>query len=302
MFKVLEFNKEGNFLSTNRGFIEIKTKDAQKHLIVLDDVGSILFSGYGQSLTTTLIRELLERDVSLTFCDDKFMPLGILLPHFSSGQLNKRIHFQIAQSLPFKKNLWKEIISKKIYFQGEILHHFSGDDEGLFSLSKNVQSGDSGNLEAQAAKRYWSKLFSDFKRSDDGNSINGFLNYGYIVLRSAVSRAIVAQGLHPSLGIFHDNKENNFCLADDFIEIFRPCIDYKIKNILLNEEDIPELSPSIKKMIVESLYEDLIMNDNKISPLYQCIEKVISSYVSSIENKKNVLVFPKSMLIEKCDE
>lgn len=299
MFKVLEFSKEGSFLSLQRGFLEVKAKDDQKHLVVLDDVGSIVFSGYGQTVTTTLLRELLERDVALTFCDEKFMPLGLLLPHFSSGQLNKRIHAQIGQTVPFKKSIWKEIVSKKIYFQGEILKYYIGDDEGLLALSKSVQSGDAGNLEAQAAKRYWAKLFRDFKRGDGDNVINALLNYGYIVLRSTVSRSIVAQGLHPSFGIFHNNKENNFCLADDFIEVFRPVIDFRVRKLYENEENIEELTPRIKKFLAESIYEDLMLEDGKISPLYQCVEKIVASYVNSIEEKRNLLIFPKSALPTK---
>jgi CRISPR-associated protein Cas1 len=294
MYKILEFTKEGLFLNLNRGFIEVKENDIIKS-ISIDDVKSIIISGYGLSITTSLIRELLDRKVAITFCDDKFMPSGILLPQFGSGALYKRIHLQVQMSEPFKKSIWKEIVSKKIYFQAEVLKYFTNDDAGLISFSKNILSGDSDNKEAQAAKRYWGKLFLDFKRGDDSNFINIALNYGYTVLRSSISRSIVSQGLHPSFGVFHDNKENNFCLADDLMEIFRPLVDFKIKSIF-KEDHFEEMTPELKRKIITFIYCDLRFIGNEKSPLFQCIEKLISSFCSSLENKKCDLLFPFSII------
>ena len=282
MFKILEFTKEGLFLNLNRGFLEVKDNNIIKS-ISIDDVKSIIFTGYGQTITTSLIRELLERKVAITFCDNKFMPSGLLLPQFGSGLLYKRIHLQTQMSEPFKKSIWKEIISRKIYFQAEVLKYFTNDDNGLMSFSKNIFSGDSDNKEAQAAKRYWSNLFSDFRRGDDCNFINIALNYGYIVLRSSISRSIVSQGLHPSFGVFHNNKENNFCLADDFMEIFRPLVDFKIKSIF-DEDKFEDMTPELNLL------------SNEISPLFQCIERFVSSFCASLENKKCDLLFPYSII------
>ena len=54
------------------------------------------------------------------------------------------------------------------------------------------------------------------------------LNYGYTILRSAMARAVVASGLHPSLGLHHSNDANAMRLVDDLMEPFRPVVDLKV--------------------------------------------------------------------------
>ena len=59
------------------------------------------------------------------------------------------------------------------------------------SIARQVRSGDPENKEAQAARKYW-KTLTAFKRDIAHEGINSLLNYGYIVLRALVSRAICA--------------------------------------------------------------------------------------------------------------
>lgn len=95
----------------------------------------------------------------------------------------------------------------------------------LFAIAKNVASGDSSNREGYAARLYFKLLFgTDFTRDDESN-INAALNYGYAILRSYIAKTIVAYGLEPSLGIHHKSQLNQFNLADDIIEPYRPIVD-----------------------------------------------------------------------------
>lgn len=55
--------------------------------------------------------------------------------------------------------------------------------------------------------------------------INDALNYGYAILLSHVSREIAAAGYITQLGIWHTNEFNQFNLASDLMEPFRPIID-----------------------------------------------------------------------------
>jgi CRISPR-associated protein Cas1 len=105
-----------------------------------------------------------------------------------------------------------------------------GSDEGLRVLVPRVQSGDSGNVEAPAARHYWSRLFEEgaFRRRSEDDPRNHLLNDGYAVLRSPTVRALCGAGLHSSFSIFHTNVHNPFGLADDFIEPFRPIVDSRV--------------------------------------------------------------------------
>ena len=77
-------------------------------------------------------------------------------------------------------------------------------------MAARVRSDDAGNLEAQAARLYWGKIFGDrrFRRGSEEPNQNRHLDYGYTVLRAAVARALCAAGLHPSIGLRHKNRYN----------------------------------------------------------------------------------------------
>jgi CRISP-associated protein Cas1 len=97
--------------------------------------------------------------------------------------------------------------------------------ETLREMARHVGSGDTGNVEARAARFYWSRLWPEFRREDDGDRRNKLVNYGYAVARSAVARSLVASGLLPAFGLMHASVSNAFNLADDFVEPFRPFVD-----------------------------------------------------------------------------
>lgn len=81
---------------------------------------------------------------------------------------------------------------------------------------------------------YFRELFGEkFKRFDE-DVVNAGLNYGYSLLRSQISKTIIAKGLNPSLGIFHKGYNNPYNLSDDIIEVFRPLIDEYVYSKLVD--------------------------------------------------------------------
>jgi CRISPR-associated protein Cas1 len=134
-------------------------------------------------------------------------------------------------TLPTRKRLWQQIVRAKIKAQGELLREIHGNDHGLIAMAARVRTGDQGNLEAQAARKYWGLVFGDskFRRGSDKPDQNRHLDYGYTVLRAAVARALCAAGLHPSIGLRHKNRYDAFCLAADVMEPFRPLVDRRVR-------------------------------------------------------------------------
>ena len=122
-------------------------------------------------------------------------------------------------------------------------------------MAARVKSGDPGNLEGQAARRYWPALFDNpgFRRNPDLPDQNKNLNYGYAVLRAIVARAICAAGLHPSLGIHHHNRYDAFALADDLMEPFRPIVDRAVVAWLRENGPLEELTPKAKAALIQPL-------------------------------------------------
>jgi len=123
--------------------------------------------------------------------------------------------------------------------------------------SRNVKSGDTDNREGLAARLYWSRLFgAGFRRDREGPSPNNMLNYGYIVLRAAVARALTGSGLLPTLGIHHKNRYNAFCLADDIMEPYRPYVDDTVIDIYNENPETENLDNYLKQRILQFLTMD----------------------------------------------
>ena len=177
--------------------------------------------------------------------------------------------------------------------QGAVLAS-AGHEAGAFDLlARRVRSGDPDNLEAQAARRYWTILLgSDFRRDADAPGINGILNYGYTVLRAIISRAICASGLHPTLGIHHSNRSNAFALADDLMEPYRPIVDRVVLNLVLT--GALEVRPEVKQTLASLGTIDLPCDEGN-SPLQVHASRMVHSIATSFETGNQEIFLPTSL-------
>lgn len=194
--------------------------------IPIEDIGYVILEEQQSSITLPLLNALSNNNVAVIFCNDVRMPNAMLLNLNSNSIQGERYKNQLAASEPLKKNLWKQIIESKIRNQAALLDKLGKDGSKLRYQYSNVKSGDTDNREGIAAKIYWNELLGEnFIRNRDGSPPNSLLNYGYTILRAAVTRALMGSGLFPAFGIFHKNKYNAFPLADDIMEPYRPYVD-----------------------------------------------------------------------------
>jgi CRISPR-associated protein Cas1 len=192
----------------------------------IQDIAWLILDTPQVSLTGSLLSALAGAGVAMIVPDDKHHPSGVLLPFHQHHAQAHIAHAQVGMSLPLKKRMWQGIIVAKITNQAGALDALSRDRaQTLRAMAGRVGSGDPDNIEAQAARTYWSALFDKFTRSDESDRRNSLLNYGYAVLRAAIARACVASGLLPAFGLHHASKVNAFNLVDDLIEPFRPFVD-----------------------------------------------------------------------------
>jgi CRISPR-associated protein Cas1 len=126
----------------------------------------------------------------------------------------------------------------------------------LDRLSKRVRSGDPDNIEAQAARFYWHRIFGSPEARVPGSGLgrNGLLDYGYTVLRGHAVRAVLSAGLSPSLGLFHRGRSNFFNLADDLIEPFRPAVDWVVASL---PAGVTASHPAVKHSLVAASSQPL---------------------------------------------
>jgi CRISPR-associated protein Cas1 len=221
--------------------------------IPVEDLGVLIIDHPGVSYTQALLAACFENNVVVVLCDAKHLPCALLLPLAGHSLHAKTLRAQIAASQPVQKRLWQVIIQNKIREQAGVLRSLVLDDHPLPAFAAKVKSGDPDNIEAQAARIYWGKLFgSDFRRDRDMNGVNALLNYGYAVLRAAVARAVVGAGLSPALGIHHCNQYDDLALADDLMEPLRPLVDLKVHAICQNFTE-PDVNKETKAALLELL-------------------------------------------------
>lgn len=204
----------------------IVDQDDSSVSVAVEDIAWLILDTPQVSLTGSLLSALAGAGVAMIIPDDKHHPSGVLLPFHQHHAQAHIAHAQVGMTLPLKKRMWQNIVVAKIKNQAALLDVLGRERvQALRAMAGRVGSGDPDNIEAQAARAYWSALFTKFTRSDENDRRNALLNYGYAVVRAAIARACVASGLLPAFGLHHASKVNAFNLVDDLIEPFRPFVD-----------------------------------------------------------------------------
>lgn len=291
--RIVEVADDRRHLSMHRGFMVVQdTEGERKELgqVPLDDIAAVIANAHGLSYTNNLLVALSERGAPFVLCAANHNAVGMLLPIDGNFEQAKRIEAQIAASLPTHKRLWAAVVRSKLEQQAAALEAAGAPTAPLTALVTKVKSGDPENIEAQGAQRYWRLLFGDaFRRDQDGGGLNGLLNYGYTVLRAATARAVVAAGLHPSIGLHHSNDNNAMRLVDDVMEPFRPVIDLRVWHLRRNGDS--EVTPETKRALVRTLYDDM-QTDAGATPVMVCAQKLAVSLAQVYLGEREKLDLP----------
>lgn len=220
----------------------------------IEDIGFVVLDHRQITITSGVLDALLENNCSILTCDNRSMPVGLMLPLCGNTTQSERFRDQLGASLPLKKQLWQQTIQAKISNQTAVLQECTREETRCMRVwASNVRSGDPDNLEARAAAYYWKCLFAhipDFTRDREGIPPNNLLNYGYAILRAIVARALVTSGLLPTLGIHHHNRYNAYCLADDIMEPYRPYVDRLVFSLVRQHGAQTELTKDIKAALL----------------------------------------------------
>ncbi|MCW4453126.1 type II CRISPR-associated endonuclease Cas1 [Kaistella sp. BT6-1-3] len=282
----------------------LKLKDEQMYImepesgqmkgkVPVEDLGLLMLDHFQITISHQLIQRMMGNNVVVVSCDAHHLPHGIMLPLHGHTEFSDRIKDQMEASEPLKKQLWKQTIECKIENQKEVLRRLGNYYEPMIDYRNNVKSGDLTNMEGIAAQHYWKYLISlDFLRQRFGDSPNQFFNFGYSVLRSIVARAIVETGLLPVLGIFHKNKYNPYCLADDMMEPYRPFVDWLVMDWLTRNPETEDLTKEFKAHILQIATKDVKIDD-KTRPLMVAVKTTVSSLYKCYTGEKRQISYPE---------
>jgi CRISPR-associated protein Cas1 len=267
---------------------EIKT-------IPIEDIGLVILDHKQVTITQALLAKLLANNSAVITCDDTHHPAGMLLSLDGNTLQSQKFQAQIDATIPLKKQLWQQTIIAKIENQAALLKKQRAENKLMLRYAAEVKSGDSENHEAKAAAYYWKHIFPEeleFRRERFGPPPNNLLNYGYAILRALVARSLVASGLLPTLGIHHRNQYNAFCLADDIMEPYRPYVDMVVYQIIRNNGRFLEMTPAMKKMLLEIPAMDVRMDGEK-SPMMNAVQRTTASLAKCFEGSARKLLYPE---------
>lgn len=273
---IIEITGGSKYLKKHRGFIVVHDKDSETETqIPIDSISALICYSDGLTITNEVITALLEAKANIVFCNQKYLPVSIMYPLDGNFKQTERMQAQLCTDIVFKKRLWQKIIQTKINSSSQILKFLDKSDT-FHLLIDEVKSGDKTNIEALAARRYWALLFGpDFTRDREQDGINAMLNYAYTILRSHLSRLVVAYGLHPSLGLHHRNQYNHLCLVDDLIEPFRACCDLLVYKAY-HYKGYRSVSKDFKILVANSMLFDYEA-ETGVSPLLNVLDNYIAS-------------------------
>jgi CRISP-associated protein Cas1 len=265
----------------------------QSARVPFEDIAVIVLNNREITLTHPVLSACAEYGIGLFATGDNHQPSGVFLPFQSHSRATRMLRLQLDLDKPTGKRAWTAIVQAKINNQAlcmKILN--SGDHERLESMSRRVKSGDTGNMEAQAAAYYFPQVLGrSFHRSQEVWA-NAALDYGYAVMRGACARALVAHGMLPTLGLFHSSEQNAFNLADDLIEPYRAVVDLHVATNRKTDESV-DLSPADKVALVALLNIDVAMPRGVMSVL-SSIEQAAESLARLYDGGSElVLEMPK---------
>jgi CRISP-associated protein Cas1 len=250
-----------------REHFALLVEQEQSARVPFEDIAVIVLNNREITLTHPVLSACAEYGIGLYATGDNHQPSGVFLPFQSHSRATRMLRLQLDLDKPTGKRAWATIVQAKINNQMICMKTLNaGDHERLASLSRRVRSGDTGNMEAQAAAYYFPQIMGrSFHRSQEVWA-NAALDYGYAVMRGACARALVAHGLLPTLGLFHSSEQNAFNLADDLIEPYRAIVDLHVATNRKTDESV-DLSPADKVALVGLLNVDVAMPRGVMSVL-----------------------------------
>jgi len=277
--------------------MEFKDEIGGSFRVPLEDLSYLILDTFEVTLSARLLSGLSAHSVLVLGVDATHLPSWISLPWTTFHKHGPVLELQLNSSQPTRKQLWAFIVQKKVAAQADTLALFNRPEASfLRAMLNQIRSGDPDNIEARAARTYWSALFIErefIRHADD--LPNAMLNYGYSLVRSALARYLCAYGFIPQLGLHHAGASNAFNLADDLIEPYRPLVDEHVARLLGGQSSSDSLTKDHRRALTQLLESDVVLED-EVYNLMGAIEVTVQSLKNAMVNKNPArLLFPQRL-------
>ena len=301
MFRTLLVNS-GQRIGIKDNWLTVETSEGEKR-VPIEDLYAVVVDNQASYLTTPAIHRLTQAGTHILICNEKHVPVSLILPLNTHYHPLTVIRRQIEMSDSFKNALWDKIVKSKIRNQAKVLELCGGKPDKvarIYELAEEVTEGDSGNREGIAAKMFFREMYgSEFVRMND-DGINAALNYGYAIIRSSICKTLCAYGYNCVIGIHHISESNPFNLADDMMEPFRPVVDMWVDD---NHEDLMEGLTRRQRSELVSLVNDYVMLNGRKMRIRNAMDDYVSSLTTAIlRSKPDALSLPEIIRTDIYDE
>lgn len=291
-----------NIIIENPARISVKNEQlvistGSDHSLSPEDISSILIESRQSTITTAALSLLGLRGCAVFICDEKHMPCAVLNSYCQHSRQLSILESQLNSGEVLKKRMWQRVVTAKINNQSECLRICGKTDEakGLSAMADTVRSGDTGNVEAAAAARYFPALFGRGFTRSLVTGINSALNYGYAILRGCMARYLAVYGFLPAYGLHHKSELNSFNLADDMMEPFRPVIDLMVFSMI---DEADDLTPDKKRLLFNCLNLDVRSGGQRHSVAY-AMERTVHSLQRSFTTGEAKLILPELLELKQ---
>lgn len=240
--------------------------------VPLADIAVIVSAAPDLTITASALRRMAELNVLLLVCNERFEPCALTLPYYRATNtellrrqiewtsewkeamwrqiITAKIRNQAANLAHLKRahSILTEIAQRcQNWNTGSSREARSPQQKpSLASITPGRRDGLHADTpdacESRAARHYWKYLLprlSNQQHSQENKRIpgtregvNGMLDYGYAIIRTAVLRSLAAHGFIAAIGIAHKPKAGSFALADDLVEPLRPFVDRELRLFL----------------------------------------------------------------------
>lgn len=286
-FRVVYINNPCSLNFKNNSLV-VKNEQGETS-IPLIDISTILIDNLQVHLSAYLLSKISESKVVCIIVDERHLPCGVLLPFNGKIRMMEAYKYQMNLQDEYIGKLWIKIIKNKIINQAKVLEYANQlSFIKVINYTQELQLHDATNIEGSVALLYWKLLFSnslDYYTRNLDNIRNSALNYGYAILRSIIANSLTCKGFILHQGIHHKNQQNQFNLADDIIEPFRPFIDIEVYNMFEIEGCSEQvLTKEIKKRLI-SIVDCIVLINNEKFTLLNAIDKYTDSLFNSFKNQ-----------------
>jgi CRISPR-associated protein Cas1 len=232
--------------------LKVRTRDGQETRLPAADVGQLVLHGFAQ-ITTQALRLCAEREIGVHWMTMGGGVIGSLAPGASAAQRQLR-QFAALSDRSRALELARRLVIAKL--EGQLRYLLRATRDGgrrgdvantaahtlRSALRGSARATDLAGLlghEGNGAVAYFPALCTliDPALGDefvlDGRTrrpprdrVNALLSYAYGMLYREVLTAIIAVGLHPGMGFYHQPRSSAHTLALDLMEMFRvPVVD-----------------------------------------------------------------------------